>query len=106
MKSVKELIESTLVLPNNASGFKSLEQNLQELWGLRHLRNDRFAEAINLLQGLFALPEGEFFGKPSYQIVTQSLRLILEKGTVSDEDIVSITQIFEEYGLDPFRPMR
>ena len=89
---------------NNA--IEQLKESMEELWALGDAREEPFAEAINILQGMLLEKSAEDFDDKEISALKGAL-LRLHGESVVDENIVTeIVFSLVEDGIDVFRPIK
>jgi len=80
-----------------------LRDSLNQLWQLRHLREDDWGDLLNLLQTALASEEFERFSpnqcKAIYSVVNEHLR----NGITDIDDLDAVIVKLRQAGLDPFK---
>jgi hypothetical protein len=80
-----------------------LRDNLRELWKRRNLREEPWAEIVNLLQGSLASVELETLLPTQCETISKVVESYLGAGTVGEEDVSRARRELQRGDLDPWR---
>lgn len=88
-------------LRNNA--IEHLKDSLADLWSIRSKREEQFAEAINMLQGVFAERTVEEFTNDQLSCLRSVFDKLCKRSVYDDDSVNAITLELLNGGLDVFR---
>ena len=93
--------DTDFFLRNNA--IEHLKDSLADLWEIRSKREEQFAEAINMLQGVFAERTVEEFTSDQLSCLRSVFDKLCQDSVYDDDAINAITLELLNGGLDVFR---